>query len=324
MDSFKDKIAVITGAGSGMGYELALSLLRSGCHVAACDLLEDGLEQLKSAAASEAVNARLTVHLCDVASESQVVQFRDSVREQHDTEHINLLFNNAGIGGGGSFVNDRRENWESVFNVCWFGVYYSSRAFMDMLVASDEGYLVNFSSVNGFWASIGAYVPHTSYSAAKFAVKGFSEAMIADLRVNAPHVRVAVVMPGYIATGIAENSTRILGQQPANLSAEEIDKARQQMIAAGRPVDNLSDDEIRNLLNERIQRFRQIAPTTAAEAAAEILEAIQKKEWRILVGDDARYLDQLVRSSPFDAYEPGYTKKVTQTGHLQGLVDSSD
>jgi NAD(P)-dependent dehydrogenase (short-subunit alcohol dehydrogenase family) len=109
-----------------------------------------------------------------------------------------MLFNNAGIGGGGSFLVDDRAEWERTFGVCWFGVYYCSRAFMPLLVASDEGYIVNTSSVNGFWASLGPNIAHTAYSAAKFAVKGFSEALINDLRVNAPHVKVAVVMPGHI------------------------------------------------------------------------------------------------------------------------------
>src|SRR3546814_15155867 len=83
----------------------------------------------------------------------------------HDTYHVNLVFNNAGIGGGGSFLTASREEWERTFGVCWGGVYNGSRAFLPLLVASDEGYLVNTSSVNGFWASLGPGVPHTAYSA---------------------------------------------------------------------------------------------------------------------------------------------------------------
>ena len=86
---------------------------------------------------------------------------------------------------------------------------------MPLLVASDDGYLVNTSSVNGFWASLGPGNPHTAYSAAKFAVKGFSEALIEDFRVNAPHVKVAVVMPGHIGTDIVSNSRRVLGGRRA-------------------------------------------------------------------------------------------------------------
>ena len=127
---------------------------------------------------------------------------------QHQTDHVNLLFNNAGIGGGGSVITDPREVWERTFNVCWGGVYLGVRTFLPLVIASDEGHIVNTSSVNGFWASIGPDRPHTAYSAAKFAVKGFSEALITDLRVNAPHVKVSVVMPGHIGTSIVENSMR--------------------------------------------------------------------------------------------------------------------
>src|SRR3546814_6338155 len=118
-----------------------------------------------------------------------MMRFRDEVLAAHDTDHVNLVFNNAGIGGGGSFLTASREEWERTFGVRWGGVYNGSRAFLPLLVASDEGYLVNTSSVNGFWASLGPGVPHTAYSAAKFAVKGFTEALLEDLRLNAPHVK---------------------------------------------------------------------------------------------------------------------------------------
>src|SRR5262249_57919553 len=100
-----------------------------------------------------------------------------------------LLFNNAGIGGGGGFVKDDRAEWERTFDICWFGVYYCARAFLPLLTASDDAYIVNTSSVNGFWACLGPDVAHTAYSSAKFAVKGFSEALLVDLRLNAPHVK---------------------------------------------------------------------------------------------------------------------------------------
>ena len=322
MKDFQNKIAVVTGAASGMGYELALSLAKSGCHVAACDLFKEGLDRLIAESSEKVPEARVTAHQCDVALEASVISFRDEVMASHDTDHIHLLFNNAGIGGGGSLISDDRASWERTFNVCWFGVYYCTRAFMPMLIAADAAYIVNTSSVNGFWASVGPSVPHTSYSAAKFAVKGFSEALIADLRVNAPHVKVAVVMPGHIGTGIVENSTKILGHAPQDMSAEEVDAARQQMIAAGLPVSNVPDDQIRQLMDAHIKNFRASAPTTSAQAADEILVGVRQGKWRILVGDDARFLDELVRSSPEDAYEPEYIAKVTSTGHLKNLVQS--
>jgi len=122
------------------------------------------------------------------------------------TEHVNLLFNNAGIGGGGSFVTDDRSEWERTFGIDWGGVYYCTRAFLPMLLRADEGHVVNTSSLNGLWASIGPTIPHTAYSAAKFAIRGFTEALITDFRVNAPHLRGSVVMPGHIGTSIVINS----------------------------------------------------------------------------------------------------------------------
>ena len=125
----------------------------------------------------------------------------------HDTEHVNLLFNNVGLSGGGSLFTDTRESWDRCFDVCFHGVRYGTLAFLDALVVSEEGHIVNTSSVNGFWASISDR-PHTAYSAAKFAVKGFTEALMTDLAVNAPHVKASVVMPGHIGTSIVQNFHR--------------------------------------------------------------------------------------------------------------------
>ena len=164
---------------------------------------------------------KVTAHGCDVSNEADVRRFRDEVVAQHDTDHINLLFNNAGIGGGGSFVTGDRAEWERMFGVCWGGVYNCSRAFVPLLVASDDGYLVNTSSVNGFWACLGPDVAHTAYSTAKFAVKGFSEALLTDFRLNAPHVKVAVVMPGHIGTDIVHNSRRVHRGRPDDVPSED-------------------------------------------------------------------------------------------------------
>ena len=191
-----------------MGRELVRQLAAEGCHVAMCDVIQENMEETFEIVSKECPNIRVTKHICDVSDEEQVLQFKNEVIDQHETLVINLLFNNAGIGGGGSFVEGSREEWERCFAVCWYGVYYCSRAFMDYIVASDEGHIINTSSINGFWATLNG-VPHTSYSAAKFAVKGFSEALIDDFKVNAPHVGVSVVMPGHIGTSIAENTGKI-------------------------------------------------------------------------------------------------------------------
>ena len=124
------------------------------------------------------------------------------------------MFNNAGIGGGGSFVADRRDEWEKTFAVCWGGVYNGMPCVHAAAPRSDEGHVINTSSLNGFWASLGPNMPHTAYSAAKFAVKGFTEALITDFRVNAPHLKASVVMPGHIGTSIVINSFTAHGRNP--------------------------------------------------------------------------------------------------------------
>ena len=273
MESFAGKIAVVTGGGSGMGRELVRQLAAEGCAVAACDVHGGAVAETADLAAVGApAGTTVTSHTCDVADEAQVLRFRDEVLAAHAAGHVDLVFSNAGIGGGGSFIADPREQWESVFAVDFWGVYHCARAFLPLLMKSTEGILVNTSSVNGFWASLGAGVPHTAYSTAKFAVKGFSEALIEDLRVHAPHVRVAVVMPGHVATNIVANSMMAFGVPEADALAAN-------------------------------QGFRDSAPLSAAGAATVILDGVRSGAWRILVGEDAQGLDRYVRAYPDDAYD---------------------
>src|SRR5512147_578560 len=139
MKDFRGRLAVITGAGTGMGRELALQLTAEGCHVALCDVSADAMAETKRLCEAQMpAGTRVTTHLCDVSDEKQMLAFRDAVKTSHGTERINLLFNNAGIGGGGSMLADDRADWDKTFGVCWGGVYYGTRAFLPMLVASDE------------------------------------------------------------------------------------------------------------------------------------------------------------------------------------------
>tara|TARA_Y100000766_G_C18833762_1_gene569400 strand:- start:12 stop:941 length:930 start_codon:yes stop_codon:yes gene_type:complete len=299
MDNFKNKIAVVTGGGTGMGRELVRQLAKEGCNVAMCDVIEENMLETFDIVSKESPDITLSKHICDVSDEEQVNNFKDEALAQQNTQTINLLFNNAGIGGGGSFITSTREEWERCFAVCWYGVYYCSRAFMQSIVESEEGHIVNTSSINGFWASLGG-TPHTSYSAAKFAVKGFSEALIDDFRVNAPHVGVSVVMPGHIGTSIAENTGKILGGERSD---EDYEKIKENMIKMGMPVHNFSIDQIKEQIKENAESFKNNAPTSSAEAAEIILSSVKRKEWRILVGDDAKAIDQWVRNDPENAYE---------------------
>ncbi len=191
MKDFAGKIAVITGGGTGMGRELARQLVAEGCNVAMCDVSEAAMAETKRLCEVEKLpqGLRVTTHVADVSIEDHLKRFRDELAEQQKTDRIHLLFNNAGIGGGGSLFTNTREQWERTFNICWGGVYLGVRTFLPMLVAADEAHIVNTASVNGFWASIGMNQAHTAYSSAKFAVKGFTEALINDLRLHAPHVK---------------------------------------------------------------------------------------------------------------------------------------
>lgn len=271
------KIAVVTGGGTGMGRELVRQLAAGGCDVAFCDLSPDTMAETAAMVAEESPGVRVLTHMADVSKEADLEAFRDAIVEGFDTDHIHLLFNNAGIAGGGSMFETERPAWERTFDVVWGGVYLGCRVFLPLVAAASEGAVINTSSVNGFYASVGPDRPHTAYSASKFAVKGFTEALITDLQVHAPHVSAHVVMPGHIGTKIVANSLRHATVEPTAEVAEF-------MIA----VD---------------QMFEEQAPMTASEAAAVILAGVLGGRWRILVGDDAHELDRRVRDNPDAAYD---------------------
>jgi NAD(P)-dependent dehydrogenase (short-subunit alcohol dehydrogenase family) len=315
MRDFAGKIAVITGGGTGMGRELARQLVAEGCNVALCDVSAENMAETKRLCEVEKLpqGLRITMHIADVSIEDEVLRFRDEVAEQQATDKIHLLFNNAGIGGGGSLISNSREQWDKTFAVCWGGVYFNTRAFLPMLQKATEGHIVNTSSVNGFWASIGPGLPHTAYSAAKFAVKGFTEALIGDLRMNAPHIKCSVVMPGHIGTSIVSNTRKLhTGSESRELSPAELTAARQRLAAYGMDASKMSDDDIQKMSAERARAFREDAPMTAAAAAKVILDGVKAERWRILVGDDAHLLDKRVRDNPEGAYDAEFYQRFAQ------------
>ena len=172
MKEFTDRIAVVTGGGTGMGRELVRQLVAEGCNVAMCDLSAQTMTETKRLCELTRLpqGLRITTHVADVSDERQVQRFRDEVADQQATDKIHLLFNNAGVGGGGSLFADDRKAWERTFNICWGGVYLCTRAFLPMLQKADQAHIVNTSSVNGFWASVGPGVSHTANLAAQYAV----------------------------------------------------------------------------------------------------------------------------------------------------------
>jgi NAD(P)-dependent dehydrogenase (short-subunit alcohol dehydrogenase family) len=326
VDSFSGKLAVVTGGGSGMGRELVRQLAAEGCSVATCDRNADTVGQTAAMAQDGAPpGVRVTGHACDVSDEAQVLRFRDELLQQHDSDHVDLVFSNAGFGGGESFVKSEREVWERVFATDWWGVYYCARAFLPLLIASGDGILVNTSSVNGLWAALGPGMPNTAYATAKFAVRGFSEALIEDLRSNAPQVKVAVVLPGHVGTDIIANSMRAQGlPEPAQMSDGQIEEmipgdARDGLTAAGLLAKNATADDLRQLLVRMNADFRDKAPLSAAAAAAIILDGVRSGAWRILVGEDAKKIDEMVRETPEDAYDwAGLTRRATEAAATEG------
>jgi NAD(P)-dependent dehydrogenase (short-subunit alcohol dehydrogenase family) len=304
MDSFTGKLAVVTGGGSGIGRELVRQLAARGCSVATCDLNPDSVAVTAAttwAAAPDGVT--VTGHTCDVSDEAQVLRFRDELLQQHSRDHVDLLFSNAGVAGGSSFIKDSRQEWERTFAINWWGTYFCARTFLPLLIASGDGVLVNMSSVAGFWATAGNGVPLSAYCTSEFAIKGFTEALIPDLRANAPQVRVAVVMPGQVNTDMAENSRRALGLPDVEeLSDTELmelvpPEAVTVLTAMGLLAEGFSADDLRQAIPRIKDEFRGKG-FTASQAATIILDGVLSGAWRILVGDEAVMLDQQARADP--------------------------
>lgn len=262
---FENRVAVVSGGASGIGRELLHQLVRRGTHVAACDIDRDGLEAAVRRARAINPDVRVTAHVHDVAEETSVVRFAKEVAKLHASPAIHLLFNNAGIVGGTSFVVGQRDEWERTFAVSWFGTYYCTRAFLPMLIAADQGVIVNTSSVSGVWASLGAGSPHTAYSSAKFAVRGFTESLLVDLRAHAPHVSAVLVMPGHVRSGMP-----------------------------GPP---------RSWRRALKSLFSDYEPVSSKQAAEAILNAVGEGHWRVVIGQDAEAVDQRVRADPWTAYD---------------------
>ncbi|MGH1493802.1 MAG: SDR family NAD(P)-dependent oxidoreductase [Acidimicrobiales bacterium] len=303
-NGFAGRVAVVTGGGTGMGRELVRQLASDGCDVAMCDVTAETMEETKALVASDGSAGErageILTGVADVSDEAQVVAFAEAVAQWRPQVH--LLFNNAGIGGGGTIVNGDRQQWEKVFNVCWYGVYYNTLAFLPQMLRAPVGHVINTSSVNGFFASIGPGFPHSAYSAAKFAVKGFTEALITDFELNAPHLRASVVMPGHIGTSIATNSDKLLG-------FDDIERLRRRYADAGKDASGMSDQEIFDRMERRGQAFIESAPMTAAQAASTILDAVRTDTWRVLVGHDAEIIDRMVRNDPEGAYSRDFFRQ---------------
>ncbi|MDE1936917.1 SDR family oxidoreductase [Bradyrhizobium sp.] len=251
----------ITGAASGIGRALAIELAGRGADLALADRDEAGLQTLAAEIAS-ASRRRVSLHRVDVSEPEAVAAFAREAIAAHPA--LNIVVNNAGVALLGHFHEIDQAQIEWLFNINFWGVVHSTRAFLDHLASQPAAHIVNVSSIFGIVAPPG----QTAYAAAKFAVRGFSESLRHELQLANSPVRLSVVHPGGIRTNIVRNS---------------------------RAGSGVLDNERRA---QSIERFDAIAQTSARDAALRIIKGIERNEPRILIGGDARFMDILQRFRP--------------------------
>jgi short-subunit dehydrogenase len=261
MTAIRGAAAAITGAASGIGRALALELAARGCDLALADRDEAGLQAV-AAGIGKTGATKVTVHGVDVGDSSQIEAFAQSAIATH--ANLNIVVNNAGVALMGMFGEVDQAQMEWLVNINFWGVVHGTRAFLPHLSRQREAHIVNLSSIFGIVAPPG----QTAYAAAKFAVRGFSESLRHELQMAASPVRLSVVHPGGVATNIVRNSRAGTGV---------IDNARRA---------------------QSIERFDALAKTTPAAAALRIIKGIEKNQPRILIGNDARFMDLLQRFRP--------------------------
>jgi len=254
--AFAGKVAVVTGAASGMGRDMAIQLGRAGAKLAISDMNPDGLEETR--ALVEATGAEVHSQLLNVAEREAMIEYADTVAKHYGK--VNMIFNNAGIAHTGNVEHMEFKEIDRVMDVDFWGVVNGTKAFLPHLIASGDGHVVNTSSLFGILAQPG----QSAYNAAKFAVRGFTEALRQEMLIAKHPVKVTCVHPGGIKTAIARNSTASSGYN-AKENAAFFDK--------------------------------YLATTTSEKAATIILNAVRRGHARVLVGADAKILDLLVRLS---------------------------
>jgi short-subunit dehydrogenase len=261
MTAIPGATVAVTGAASGIGRALAIELAARGADLALADRDEAGLQSV-AADIAKGSPRKVTLHRVDVGDPEAIAGFAREAAAAHPS--LNILINNAGVSLLGLFHEIDQTQMEWLFNINFWGAVHATRAFLPHLASQKASHIVNVSSIFGIMAPPG----QTAYSAAKFAIRGFSEALRHELQAFGSPVRLSVVHPGGIKTNIVRNS---------------------------RTGSAITGNERRS---QAIERFDVIAQTTAKDAALRIIKGIEKNEPRILIGNDARFMDILQRFRP--------------------------
>ena len=261
MTQINGSAAAVTGAASGIGRALALELAARGCDLALADRDEAGLQSV-AAEIAKTQQRKVSTHRPDVGEPDQIAEFAAAASAAHPK--LNIVINNAGVALLGAFSEIEQAQMEWLFNINFWGTVHGTRAFLPILAKQPEAHIVNLSSIFGIIAPPG----QTAYCAAKFAVRGFSESLRHELAMANSPVRLSVVHPGGVATNIVRNSRTGTGITDNARRAQSID------------------------------RFDAVAKTTPTAAAQRIIRGIEKNQPRILIGNDARFMDLLQRFRP--------------------------
>jgi NAD(P)-dependent dehydrogenase (short-subunit alcohol dehydrogenase family) len=265
MSSVHGKVAVVTGAGSGIGRALAFELAKRGARLALSDIDELGLSE--TADRAKALGAEVHTARLDVGDRAAVLAYAEEVAGHFGVVH--QVYNNAGISGGGRTVLDSEwEVYDRVLRVNLFGVIHGTKAFLPHLLASGDGHVVNVSSLNGYLAQPSL----SAYCTSKFGVRGFTETLRGEVLAAGHPVQVSVVHPGGVRTNIANASLR----EAEELGLEVTEEQRARL----------------RTYNEKLLRM------PAEEAATIIVDGVEAGRPRILVGNDAKAIDRLVRFLP--------------------------
>ena len=274
MKSFKDKVAVITGAGSGMGRYLAVLLAKDGADVCVCDVNEETLQE--TVEMLRKYNVSVSSHLLDVSDKEAIESLPGKVIDQHGK--VDMVFNNAGVTTGTHFKDMDENNWDWVMGINFDGVINSTRAFIPHMVDSPEAAIVNTSSIFGMVAVPG----QTVYHATKFAVRGFTESLAMEMKETNPNLQIHCVHPGHIGTNIAADARF----DEENFNQEET-QASNSIFTRNAPK---SQKEMGDMFREG-----GMHPSKAAEI---ILNGVKKNKTRIFIGLDAKLLDLSQRIFP--------------------------